>query len=231
MREGKVEFVQLKQHYCVIVALSFVSICYAEPIFIETTAWDFDNIPGDLAVAVNTPLVSSYDSGDGYLAFNVTSQTFTNNEGEYLYLYQINNTGGLSAQSIIRFTLSPYIGSNSITLMGYLNANIPGSFLVGDQVPLWGDIDTSSGPTIGFNFPVGNPYYNVPDAYIGPGASSGVLFIKSLGSPQLVVGSIINGQVSTIPVYGPMVIPEPSTVLLLSLGGLTLLRRGRKVAR
>jgi len=235
MREVEEEVMHLIRHYCVIVALSFVSICHASPIFVETSAWDFDNLIGGVAVAVNAPLVSSYDSGDGYLSFDVTSQAFTNsNTGEYLYLYQINNTGGINAQSITRFTASPYIGSDPTSLMGYLNANIPSGFLAGDQVPLWGDNDSDSGPTVGFNFPVGNPYYSIPDAFIGPGSSSSVLFVESMGQPQLMVGSIINGQVATIPIYGPsgeLDIPEPSTMLLLSLGGLTLLRRGRKAAR
>ncbi len=202
---------------------------------IETAAWDFDNLLDGQGVAVNVPLTSSYDSGNGYLVFDVVSQTFTNGTGDYLYLYQINNTGGSNGQSITRFTASPYLGATSTTPMGYLNANLPGGFLTGDQSPPWGDVDADSGPTIGFNFPVGNPYYGIPDSYIEPGKSSNVLFVESLGQPQLMVGSIINGQVATIPIYGPsseVDIPEPSTMLLLSLGGLTLLgSRGTRTTK
>ncbi len=227
-----------KWHYCVIVALSFVGICHAAPVFVETTAWDFDNLLGGQAVAVNAPLVSSYDSGDGYLTFDVTSQAFhvsyNDGSGDYLYLYQINNTGGVGSQSITRFTANPYLGATVTDDIGYLNANLPGGFLMGDQIPLWADVDADSGPTIGFNFSVGNPYYGIPDAFIQPGQSSSVLFVASTGQPTILLGSIINGLVATIPVYGPngeVDIPEPSTILLLSLGGLTLLRRGRKAAR
>jgi len=125
---------------------------------------------------------------------------------------------------ITRFTANPYAQADSGISLGYLtnNANIPAGFLTGvHQAPLYGDVDAAAGPTVGFNFPVGIPFYGMPNAYIAPGKSSMVLYVQSHLAPGLITGNVINGGVHAGPIIGP--VPEPSTIVLLVTGALGLL--------
>ena len=207
---------------CVMIGvLALSSAAQAVPVSVDMTPADFDNLLGGLSSAVVSPMVSSITSGN--LSAEVTSQPFSDGTGNYLYLYQIRNTGGAA---ITRFTGSPYMGADSGITLGYLTANIPDNFSAGDQAPLYGDVDADSGPTVGFNFPVGFPLYGIPDSYIGVGNSSFVMYVESALAPGVVTGNVIDGMVGSVSIYGP--VPEPATIGLLALGSMAWLGRRKK---
>ena len=131
-----------------------------------------------------------------------------------------------NSEVITRFTASPYASADTSISLGYLTANIPTAFTAGDQAPLYGDVDTAAGPTVGFNFPVGNPFFGMPDSYIAGGESSLVLYIQSSLAPGIVTGNVINGGVHSGDIIGP--VPEPATICLLGLGSLALIRRRKR---
>ena len=217
----------LKTRYvtlCVMIGMLVLSgEAQAVPVGINIEPANFDNLLGGLASPTNPPLVSSFTIGN--LSAIVTSQPFSDGAGNYLYLYQVNNTGGPGGESITRFTVSPYVGANSSIALGYLISSIPDEFSVGDQTPLYGDVDSDSGPTVGFNFPVGIPYFGIPDSYISAGNSSSVMYVESTVGPGIVTGNVIDGIVASVSIFGP--VPEPSTAALLGLGmaGCALARR------
>ena len=188
----------------------------ATPISVETTGADFGTLLGGSLTLVGSPLTSDFSGGS--LSADVVSAVFTNGEGSYLYLYQVNNIGAPNTDSIIRFTTGPITQGSSQISLGYLTANVPAPFVSGNQTPLYGDIDATSGPTVGFDFPVGYSTLHIPDSFIGPGKSSMVLYIESTLSPGLVTGNIIDGQVRANQVIGP--VPEPGTLVLLLAAGL-----------
>jgi hypothetical protein len=193
-------------------------IAQATPIYVATTGADFATLLGGAATSIGSPVVSNYSGGD--LSATVTSQAFTDGAGNYLYLYQVKNVGPLDSDIVTRFTASPFADADSQISLGYLTANIPASFLLGDQTPFYADVNVGASPTVGFNFPVGIPFV-IPDSFIAPGKSSKVLYVESSLAPGLVTGNIIDGQVYSGLVVGP--VPEPGTLVLLVTAGLGVL--------
>ena len=207
-----------------VIILAANGVSQAVPVAIETSAADFDSLLGGSAYAVDDAMVSDFSGGN--LAATVTSQAFTDGADSFLYLYQLNNTGAANSEVITRFTASPYASADTSISLGYLTANIPTAFTAGDQAPLYGDVDTAAGPTVGFNFPVGNPFFGMPDSYIAGGESSLVLYIQSSLAPGIVTGNVINGGVHSGDIIAP--VPEPATMCLLGLGSLALIRRRKR---
>ena len=216
---------------CVLTTVLTISgIVQATPISVIMAAeTDFD-VVGDGFSAIGNAMITDFSANS--LGATVVSQAFTNGIGDYLYLYQISNDGAAGDHIITRFTATPYNDAGDDIVLGYLTANIPNTstFSLGDQAPLYGDVDSDGdgdvGATVGFNFPVGIEFYSIPDSYIGPGKKSRVLYIKSSLPPGIVTGNIINGGVQSGDVVGP--VPEPATLSLLALGGLTVLLRRRR---
>jgi hypothetical protein len=199
--------------------LAIGGVVQATPIYIATTGADFDSFLGGSATSIGSPLTTNFSGGDFF--GNVVSQAFTDGAGNYLYLYQINNTGGPNSDVATRFTASPFTGATALISLGYLNANVPAPFTLGDQAPLYADVNIIASPTVGFDFPVGNPFYGVPDFFITPGDSSMVLYVQSSLPPGLITGNLIDGQVHNGQVVGP--VPEPGTLVLLVTAGLGVL--------
>ena len=207
--------------------LAIGAVVQADPMYVAVAGADFSTLlGGSLTPLEPQPLVSDFSGGA--LTASVASQAFTDGAGNYLYLYQINNTGAPNSDVVTRFTASPFLGATNQVSLGYLDANIPAGFLSGDQAPLYADVNTGISPTVGFDFPVGNPIYGVPDSFIAPGKSSMVLYVESTLPPGLVPGNIIDGQVRANQVIGP--VPEPGTLVLLltfALGVFAYARRRR----
>lgn len=201
------------------IVLAINGVVQATPIYIAAPGADFNTLLGGLATPIGSPLVSDFSGGD--LFASVTSQAFTDGVGHYLYLYQIADTGTLDSDVITRFTTNPFVGATNLISLGYLTANVPASFVLGDQAPLYADVSTGASPTVGFDFPVGNPIYHVPDSFIAPGKSSMVLYVESSIAPGVVTGNIIDGAVHSGQVVGP--VPEPGTLVLLLTAGLGML--------
>ena len=203
------------------------AISWAVPVAMSLTPADFDSLLGGSLVA-DGGLVTS-DMSTGNLHTTVVSQAFTDGDGNYAYLYQVKNTGTTGASIIEVFTTTPYFGASGATDAGYLTANAPTGFDLGDQVPRGASIHVPSGPTISFGFP--SPWdFGDTDYAIDPGEDSVTLYILSTGEPGTITGNVIDGTIGSGPVVGP--IPEPCTLVLLAMGAcLSLSRRGRDKRR
>ena len=107
--------------------------------------------------------------------------------------------------------------------MGYLTGSVPSGFLSGvDQLPEpTGNVNTS-GPILSFY------YTSRADFDIDPGQQSSVMYVMSDLAPDLIFGNIINGTTSTQEVIGP--VPEPTTLVVLIVGGLVGVLLGRRRA-
>ena len=213
---------------CVATALILAlgGISHATPVYLETTGSDFGGLLGGSLTAIDTPLITDFSSSN--LHCTVVSQAFVDDDDNYLYLYQVNNTGSSGNDVVTRFTLTPFPDATTSVQVGYLTANVPAGFSLGDQAPLGADVDVTSGPSIGFRFPPEYPPY-IPSSVIEPGDSSNVLYVESSLAPAQITGNVIPGHDQEGSVTGPTAVPEPGTLGLLALGGVgALLRRHRR---
>jgi hypothetical protein len=174
-----------------------------------------------------TPLETTVMNKDN-IVVTVESQAYSNGQGLYAYLYQIRNLGNPSNSPVEMFTLWPFGGASDATGLGYLTGTLPEGFLTdaGRAPKARAYVKAlSSGPQVSF-------YYMLDDELsIGPGEHSVVLYVLSALPPIQITGSIIDGSVSSGPVVGPIpepTTPEPATLTLLALGGVTALVRRRK---
>jgi len=189
-----------------VICLIIPSLTHADPVAL--TPADFDTLLGGAAVPVGAPTITDMVAGD--LKGQVVSQAFTDGLGNYVYLYQLGNTGVAGNSVIEVLTLSPYGGASGLTTLGYLTANAPAGFTLGDQTPAGASVDPVAGPTVSFGFP-----YWLAEA-VDPGEMSKTLYILSDGPPGTITGNIINGATASGDVVGP--VPEPASMILLSVG-------------
>ena len=205
---------------------TYVSLCVlfvagtvlAVPVPITLVPADFDDLLGGLANPIGTPLTT--DMSLGNLMGEVISQAFTDGVGNYAYLYQVRNAGTTGNNVIEVFTCSPFFDASASTTLGYLTANVPEGFAPGDQLSAGASVDPTAGPTVSFGFPAW-----LAQA-IDPGEASSTLYVLSDGTPGMITGNIINGTTGSGEIVGA--VPEPATIALLGLGGLSLLRKKRR---
>lgn len=178
-----------------------------------------DSLLGAGAQPVASMQTAYMDSG-GDLKAEVSYQTFRNDAGQYLYLYQILNTGN---DPVEQFTLKPVAGLSSSPEIGYLTGTVPAGFLsTAGQVPESEGGYYTPGPLVGF-------YFNVRSGYqIEPDMHSEVLYIKSSAGPGTVHGSVIDGIPASALMAGP--VPEPGCLGLLGVAAIGMLLRRRAAA-
>ena len=183
-----------------------------------------DNLLGGNVSQVAGPLCS--DTSSGNMLSEVCSSTYTGDNGLYVYLYQLSNTGTFGNSSIDTFTLFPFWGASDASEIGYLTdlTCTGGEFLSGGYDPLpEGFVELpGTGPVISY-------YYSKnAGADIPVGEHSLVMYVKSDREPGEIIGNVIDGSIGTGAVLGP--VPEPCTLLGIVLGafGLMSLRIGRR---
>ena len=178
----------------------------ADPV--SLVAADFSTLLGGAAAPVGVPATADMVSGS--LKGQVISQAFTDGLGNYVFLYQLNNTGTAGNSVIEMLTLCPFDGASAATTLGYLTANPPTGFTLGDQAPAGASVDPAAGPTISFGFP------NWLDEAVAPGETSETLYVLSHGPGGVITGNIINGASASGDVVGP--VPEATSIALFGLG-------------
>jgi len=190
----------------------------AGPVAVPLVADDFDNLLSGSASAIGLPMDT--DLSAGILQADVVSQAFTDGAGNFAYLYQLHNTGGAADSVIEAFTCNPFVGASGITTLGYLTDNAPTGFTLGDQLPCAASVDAQAGPTISFVFPA-----FIAGAAVDPGESSSTLYVLSSLPPGLITGNVIDGDVGSGPIVGP--VPEPATLYLIATAAALVARRRR----
>lgn len=201
----------------VVIVSGMSAAALATPVPIAPVPEDFNNLLGGSASAIGSPMTT--DMSIGNLHAEVISQAFTDGADNYMYLYQIRNTGTTGNSVVEVFTCSPFFGASGLTTLGYLTDNAPSGFTLGTQTPAGASVDTAAGLTVSFGFPA----WTIPSYAIDSPEDSAILYIMSDDVPGMITGNVINGVICSGDVVGP--VPEPATMSLLALGGLALLRR------
>ena len=201
---------------CLLVVGFITSGALATPVPVTLVDDDFSNLLGGSAGAIDSPMITNMSLAN--LQSEVVSQAFTDGVGNYAYLYQVHNTGTTGNNVAELLTLSPFFDASASTTIGYLTANVPSGFTLGDQTPYAVTVDADAGPTISFAFPG-----FLPGLAIDPGEYSSTLYVLSDDVPGTITGNVINGSAASGDVIGA--VPEPATLGLLLVGGIVLLRR------
>lgn len=201
----------------VAVAVS-VGVAQASPVTLsEKTLAELFLLASDTPVTPPGAILSIM-SATGFSS-DVRSAAYLNDEGNYVYLYQVHNSA-LSIHPVELFTLFPFATEASPD-MGYLSGTGPAFFLTGTgQVPdSLAETDTDT-DVVSFYFD------RCSGHQIIPGATSRILYIVSPLAPVEITGNVIDGTIASGTVVG---VPEPATLALLAMGaGAVALRRRRR---
>lgn len=205
----------MKSSRVILISLSVLLVAgtaLAVPVSVPLVPKNFNDL--GLAIAVGIPLITNMSLGN--LKSEVVSQAFTDGAGNYAYLYQVKNTGTTGNSAIEVFTCSPFFGASAL---GYLTANPPTGFTLGNQLSAGASVDSAAGPTVSFGFPAWQAQE------IDPCEASKTFYVLSNGIPGMIMGNVIDGTIASGEVVGA--IPEPATIIMLSLGSAVVLRKRR----
>ena len=215
--------------FAIIASLICWAVCLSTVVEADVTilvdVTSLEALVGDNPAPVGSVLTTAMNSDS--LTVDVLSVAYTGDDGNFAYLYQIENNGTAGDTAVEMFTLWPFSGANPNTRLGWLSTPnpVPGfqtGGVVGDDRAF---VDlTPDAPMVSFYFTK-----RYADS-IGLGEYSKLLYVLSQDSPSLIFGNVIGGTVGSGRVVGPGVIPEPGTFAYLLIGGLTALfaRRRRR---
>lgn len=166
---------------------------------------------GDLGVtgAASALTDNPYDYNHTFTG-QVLSRSYTLDDGQYLYLYQVRNAGPSSLEV---FGVAPFFGLDLdvVGAAGYLTAGEPAEFLGGGKTPAGGAYDdTLTSPLVTFGYP-GFMGVQVP-----AGSWTKVLYLISPYGPTTGEAYVIDGGVAVTPVTVPL--PEPAALSLMAAG-------------
>jgi hypothetical protein len=174
-----------------------------------------EGLLGSGAVAYDALAVT--DMSNGQLKSEVAYQVYTNTSGQYLYLYQVDNTGKTGVNSAAEMlTLGLVAGTIQTGGLGYLTETPDGFLGTPQQAPkptAYIDNSLDSGLEISFSFLKTDGYG------IFPGNHSVVLYILSTCLPGDIYGSVIDHNTGGGYLIGPATstsVPEPGTCALLT---------------
>jgi hypothetical protein len=134
----------------------------------------------------------------------VSSQAFNLADGNYLYLYQANNTG-----STVLDVLSVY-PTYGLLSAGSLSANAPTGFLAGGTLPSGVSWDQALGANN-----LEYDYFPSAGGSIAVGSHSVAMYMISSYSPIVGEGFVIDSGVAMV---SAVVAPEPATLGFLAIG-------------
>jgi uncharacterized protein (TIGR03382 family) len=171
---------------------------------------------GGLVIAGGVPVPFVAATFSGLLTSTVISGDLSNPFGGLTFTYQISNDPG-SPGEIDRLTLNGFFGFLADGSFQTPAVGLP---------PTLNDRD-AVGDVIGFTF-LGAP---LGAGTLMPGMTSAVLVVQT-DAPYYVLSTaaIIDGSVTTAPIFAPsLIVPEPATISLaaLGLGALALVARRR----
>ena len=182
----------------------------SDPIYTQTDIFS----AGDWAVTVYSYV---YDTTSTKLP-----GTYALAQGEMLFMYLLDHIIEPSSTSVDHFTVgNPF--EYSITDIGYEQGIVPAGYDGGDfdEPYIYGYSALAKESTFTYYGDFGDPWVT-----LDPGEYSLVYYIAECDQYGGVPGSILSGgQSDTQFVPGP--IPEPTTLCLLGLGALALLRKRR----
>lgn len=140
----------------------------------------------------------------------VQSAAYTDGSS-YLYVYMVSN---FSNTTLDTFALASFAGLEAGTQAGYITPDTPGFAIIPTAVDKLG---IATDPAVHFVFSQG----------LSPFSNTAKLFVESDLAPGEITATVINGSVAGGTVVGPVPVPEPATLMLLSMGGLAMIRRRR----
>jgi len=193
-----------------VLVLTVVSTSHAALVPVDFAS-EFSGYTLDLTYGVITDEFAGDIAG-----IDVISAAYSNGSS-YVYLYQVDNS---SVAKLGSLAIRPFAGLTSETNMGYISGGdadlLIAGFLAGTSIPDFGIVDENYGPTGTFHFIFSG---------ITTGTTSSIMYIESGYGSGESNGYVQNGGQNSGTVIAA--IPEPTTICLLGLGALGLLRRKR----